>query len=46
VITIGCAILLVAAALAHEPSDDTLARRRIRQWKRERLQLPNGNRRR
>jgi hypothetical protein len=44
VISVGCALLLLIALLSHEPSQDALAKRRVRAWRRDRLRLPHGNR--
>jgi hypothetical protein len=38
-ITATCAALLAIAALARKPSPERRARKRIAQWKRERLEL-------
>jgi hypothetical protein len=46
VITAVCSLLLLTAWLSHEPSETTLARRRIRAWRRERYRVNPALRRR
>jgi hypothetical protein len=43
-ISLGCAALLLFALLSHEPSQEALAKRRMKAWRRDRLRLPHGNR--
>jgi hypothetical protein len=43
-ISVGCGLLLLIALLSNEPSQEALAKRRMKAWRRDRLRLPHGNR--
>jgi hypothetical protein len=45
-ISAGCGLLLLIALLSHEPSQEALAKKRMRAWRRDRLIVDVPNRRR
>jgi hypothetical protein len=46
VISVGCGLLLLIGLLSHEPSQEALAKKRMRAWRRDRLMVDVPNRRR